>query len=158
MEGNVYPQAIAELNLRGFVSIGEDGSSIGLTSKGIEKAKKLLHSLGHPDYWLVVLLIKYGVDEVTDEAGDRGYAEEEEVQNLRKFGPKEKSHPSVGKECPACHIPFKEGDYTVLIPLGPGSNPEEREKARRGKSYNSVAVEVHWSCATGEEARPLEPA
>jgi len=76
VEGNVYPQAIAELNLRGFVSIGEDGSSIGLTDKGVEKAKKLLHSLGHPDYWLVVLLIKYGVDQVTDEAGDRGYADE----------------------------------------------------------------------------------
>ncbi len=68
----------------------------------------------------------------------------------RKFGPKTATHPSVGKECPACQVPFKEGDYTTLIALGPGDNEEAQEKARSGGFYNAVAVEVHWACATGE--------
>lgn len=66
---------------------------------------------------------------------------------LRKFGPKEKSHPSVGTECPACHKEFKEGDYTTLIPIGPGDNRGSQEKAKAGLGYNAVAVEVHWDCA-----------
>lgn len=65
----------------------------------------------------------------------------------RKFGPKEKDHPSVGRDCPACHEPFKAGDFTALIPLGPGNDEEQRERAREGRPYNAVAVEVHWECA-----------
>lgn len=46
---------------------------------------------------------------------------------LRKFGPKPKDHPSIGKPCPVCHRVFKEGDYTTLIPVGPGDDPEARK-------------------------------
>lgn len=69
----------------------------------------------------------------------------------RKFGPKSPDHPSIGRECPACHEPFITGDYTALIAMGPGGALEEREKARTGRPYNAVALEVHWACATGHE-------
>ena len=65
---------------------------------------------------------------------------------LRKFGPRQ-THPS--RECPACHNVFIPGDYTTLIALGPGADPEEQAKAAVGHAYNAVAIEVHWACATG---------
>jgi len=65
----------------------------------------------------------------------------------RKFGPKPKDHPSIGKACPACKKPFVENDYTTLIALGPGDNAEAREKAKAGRAYNAVAAEVHYDCA-----------
>ena len=72
------------------------------------------------------------------------------VEHGRKFGPKTADHPSVGEECRACWTPFKEGDYTTLIALGPGADPEEQDAAREGRAFNAVAIEVHWACATGE--------
>ena len=71
-------------------------------------------------------------------------------ENLRRFGPKKADHPSVGALCPACHEPFMAGDYTTLVALGPGNDPEAQERARDRRVYNAVASEVHWSCATGE--------
>ena len=68
---------------------------------------------------------------------------------MRKFGPKTKDHPSVGKLCPACQKPFAEGDYTTLIAYGPGDDPEAQRKAQKGQAYNAVAAEVHFSCAGG---------
>jgi hypothetical protein len=68
----------------------------------------------------------------------------------RKFGPKAADHPGVGRECPACHVPFSAGDYTTLVLLGPGDDPESQQRAREGRAYNAVAVEVHWACATGD--------
>lgn len=70
---------------------------------------------------------------------------------MRKFGPKAKNHPSIGVKCPACCEPFKKGDYTTLVELGPGDDPEERLKCRNGRSYTAVASEVHYACATGVE-------
>jgi hypothetical protein len=70
---------------------------------------------------------------------------------LRKFGPKTADDPVIGKLCPACDDPFKEGDFTTLIPIGPGKDPEQREKAMNGQAYNAVAIEVHYACATGNE-------
>lgn len=70
----------------------------------------------------------------------------------RIFGPKEKDDLSIGKICPACDKPFKEGDYTTLISLGPGDDPEAQERCRTGRPYNAVAQEVHYVCATGQEA------
>ena len=67
----------------------------------------------------------------------------------RHFGPKPADHPSVGQPCPACKVPFVEGDFTTLIPLGPGKDPEEQAKAREGRAYCAVAVEVHWDCSGG---------
>lgn len=70
----------------------------------------------------------------------------------RKFGPKAADHPSVGETCDGCGRDFVPGDYTTLIPIGPGDSPDEQEKARNGQAYNAIAIEVHWTCATGEPA------
>lgn len=66
---------------------------------------------------------------------------------MRKFGPKKADHPGVGELCPGCREPFKEGDYTTLVLIGPGNDPEERAKAEAGRAYNAVAIEAHWECA-----------
>lgn len=71
--------------------------------------------------------------------------------DLRRFGPKPTDFVPGPRDCPACKTPFAAGDFTTIVPLGPGSDPEERLKARNGLTYNAVAVEVHWACATGEE-------
>lgn len=65
----------------------------------------------------------------------------------KKFGPKQADHPSISEECPACKKPFKEGDYTTLLPIGPGDNEESRKRAAAGAAYNAVAIEVHWECS-----------
>lgn len=58
----------------------------------------------------------------------------------------------MGKKCPACNRQFGAGDYTTIIALGPGDDEKEQRKAATGRPYNAVAVEVHWTCATGEPA------
>lgn len=60
------------------------------------------------------------------------------------------SSPSIGQRCPACGRPFKVGDHTTLVSLGPGRNRASQNFARAGQPYQSVASEVHWACATGE--------
>lgn len=70
----------------------------------------------------------------------------------RRFGPKPADDPSIGTPCPACGIAFAIGDYTTLVALGPGADPESRERAREGRVYNAVALQVHYACATGEES------
>jgi len=72
------------------------------------------------------------------------------MNSLRKFGPKAENHLSVGEKCPACQQPFKIGDYTTLISLGPGDDPEAQEMCKADRPYNAIAVEVHYACATGE--------
>jgi hypothetical protein len=74
---------------------------------------------------------------------------EREAIAVRKFGPKSHGHPSIGTKCPACQQVFEAGDYTALVCLGPGDDPEEQAKAKSGRPYNAVAVEVHWECAGG---------
>lgn len=71
------------------------------------------------------------------------------------FGPKAADHPTVGLPCAACTGKFEVGDYTTLIPLGPGSDEEAQMRAYAGGFFNSVAVEVHWSCATGQDVLEL---
>ena len=66
---------------------------------------------------------------------------------MRKFGPKTIDHPSIGKLCPACQKPFKVGDFTTLVCLGPGDNIEAQMQAKEGRPYNAVAVEIHWDCS-----------
>lgn len=66
-----------------------------------------------------------------------------------KFGPKSSDHPSIGEICKVCGKSFKEGDYTTLIALGP-SDDEQRTRVKEGRSYNAVAVEVHWDCCASE--------
>lgn len=76
-------------------------------------------------------------------------------EDIRRFGPK--THESAeqdaiaGRRCPACHNPFQPGEYTTLIALGPGDDPESQERCQNGRTYNAVAVEVHYACATGRE-------
>ena len=68
---------------------------------------------------------------------------------IRKFGPKNSTHPSIGEVCKACGNAFVEGDYTTLIALGPGDDEEQQHKAKGGKPYTAVAVEIHYACAGG---------
>lgn len=68
----------------------------------------------------------------------------------RKFGPKEAGSMGIGELCPGCKMPFKVGDYTTLVTIGPGDSPEEQRNAREGRAYTAVAVEAHWTCVTGE--------
>lgn len=70
---------------------------------------------------------------------------------MRKFGPKTKDHPSIDELCPACKKPFKEGEYTTLIVLGPGDDPEQQKKAKDGRPYSAVAQELHWDCSEQKE-------
>ena len=69
---------------------------------------------------------------------------------LPKIGPKDIGHQTVGGTCLLCQELYEAGDYTTLLPLGPGGDPESRTLARAGEPYEGIAVEVHWSCATGE--------
>jgi hypothetical protein len=71
---------------------------------------------------------------------------------FRKFGPKKTDQDEDGKirACEACGKPFKKGDFTTLVSLGPGDDPEAQENCRMGRVYNAVAIEIHWICATGE--------
>lgn len=65
---------------------------------------------------------------------------------MRRFGPKSAEHPSVGKPCPLCLLPFKVGDYTTLLEIGP-ADEEEASRKRAGRVYTAEAREVHWECA-----------
>lgn len=71
---------------------------------------------------------------------------------MRKFGPKKADHPSIGELCSACKKPFVTGDYTTLVVLGPGDDPEEQAKRDAGRVYNGIAAEIHWACSTQEGA------
>jgi len=57
--------------------------------------------------------------------------------------------------CPACFAPILPGQIFTRIPLGPGSNPEKRERARSGALYNAVTAALHWACITGDESESL---
>ena len=54
--------------------------------------------------------------------------------------------------CLACGKSFEVGEKVVLVPLGPGDDPEERKKAAKGRAYNAVSIPVHLPCATGKDA------
>jgi hypothetical protein len=70
---------------------------------------------------------------------------------VRRSGPKKADHPSVGDTCQACHQPFKVGDFTTLVLLGPGDIEESRERRDAGRPYNAVAIEIHWDCSEQKE-------
>lgn len=73
--------------------------------------------------------------------------------DARKWGPLAADHPLVDgpDKCPGCDEVFKAGDYVTLVAVGPGVDPENREKAREGRPYTAVAIPVHYACATGHE-------
>lgn len=62
-----------------------------------------------------------------------------------------KDHPLVGEPCSACRELLKVFDPIVMIPLGPGSDKEQRKKARSGMAYNAISLVVHRACGTGAE-------
>jgi hypothetical protein len=66
---------------------------------------------------------------------------------MRKFEPLKPDHPLVGRECPACHVVFVAGDVTTLVPLGPGDDPDARQRRDEGRPYNAVAQPLHWDCS-----------
>lgn len=66
---------------------------------------------------------------------------------MDKFGPRRLDSTVA---CPACGLKIIQGQYSALISLGPGADEDEQKRCREGRPYNAVAVEVHWSCATGE--------
>lgn len=66
----------------------------------------------------------------------------------RVFGPKQATHPSVGRLCPVCHKAFVEGDYTMLIPKAPASE-DDAAKAAAGLPYTAEALEIHLQCEGG---------
>jgi hypothetical protein len=69
---------------------------------------------------------------------------------MGKFAPLKLGHPLIGEICLACQKPFVAGDVTTLIALGPGDDPEAREKAKKRLPYSAVAVPVHWDCVDPE--------
>lgn len=71
------------------------------------------------------------------------------VPGLPKIGPKPIGHPTVGGVCLLCQESYKVNDYTTLLPLGPGADQESRTLCKADQPYEGIAVEVHWSCATG---------
>jgi len=70
---------------------------------------------------------------------------------LRTFRPKTTDHPTRGMPCIVCTQPIEAGEVTAILPLGPGSDPDTRRRAREGQVYDSVAIEVHIACITGQE-------
>lgn len=50
-----------------------------------------------------------------------------------KGGPKKETHPSIGKCCPVCSVPFKVGDYTTILVQGT-------------EGCNAYGQEIHWEC------------
>ena len=69
--------------------------------------------------------------------------------DFARFGPKPADHVSVGMMCPGCGELFAPGDYTTLVPIGPGADVEARKKQRDGRPYSAVAIEVHAACVAG---------
>lgn len=68
---------------------------------------------------------------------------------IKRIGPKAYHHQNVGRPCIACGVPLVVGDYTALIDLGPGGDPEQQRKAYAGIAFQAVAAEIHWACAAG---------
>lgn len=73
------------------------------------------------------------------------------------YGPKPADSREVGRPCPACQRVLVEGDTVSVHVLGPGPNQAARRKAREGKPFEGIAVELHWACATGDESYEAAP-
>ena len=66
-----------------------------------------------------------------------------------RFGPLEDGDPNVGRVCPGCREALQVGDRPALVVIGPGADPEERQRARDGRAYNAVAIVAHEECVYG---------
>lgn len=76
------------------------------------------------------------------------------IPGLPKIGPKDIGHFTVGGVCLLCQDSYRVGDYTTILPLGPGSDPASRTLCKADEPYEGIGVEVHWICATGRQ--PIE--
>ncbi len=81
------------------------------------------------------------------------YLRTENVPHVSRTFTKAADHPTAGMVCLGCGEPFAAGDRTVLVLLGPGGDPEARQKAVDGRFYNAVCAELHAACATGDPDR-----
>lgn len=66
----------------------------------------------------------------------------------RPFGPRPPDEPRI---CPACGRAIVTGQHTGLVPLGPGVDEGERQRARTGQEYHAIAIECHFACISGSE-------
>lgn len=71
----------------------------------------------------------------------------------RSFPPMMADHPMAQERCPACGDVF-EGQASVLLVLGPGSDPEALEKMQQGRWFNAAAVAVHEACSIANVGPP----
>jgi hypothetical protein len=80
---------------------------------------------------------------------------EAEQADPAQFGPQPITSSEIGEPCLACGGTLDPGDMVAVRPLGPGSNPQARANARAGLPFEAVTIELHWACATGDEAYQL---
>ena len=62
--------------------------------------------------------------------------------DVRRFGPKEEQHPSLGTKCGKCGVAFAVGDYTALLTIN-----------TKDLTPNVAIVEAeeqHWACAVSK--------
>ena len=52
--------------------------------------------------------------------------------------------------CTACNAPIGEGQGFTMSVLGPGTDPEARERCQAGKPFAALSTLLHWACATGD--------
>ena len=68
---------------------------------------------------------------------------------MRTYAPLPTDDPMIRDKmtCPGCKKPFREGDITTLIFIGPGDDEEERALAKAGQPYLGVGIPAHAACA-----------
>ena len=84
----------------------------------------------------------------------RIYYRTDQVPIIGSAVKKAKDHVSVGDLCPVCGKEFQIGEYTCLIVLGPGDDPEARSRALHFLFYTAHAVEAHVLCTGRMEPEP----
>jgi hypothetical protein len=73
----------------------------------------------------------------------------QQLKAIQRIGPLRFNDQTIGYMCFACLIPFKVGDYTTLVKLGPGNDPVKQECERKKLPYDAVFLQVHFACGTG---------
>lgn len=61
--------------------------------------------------------------------------------------PLDPGHPLTYTLCPGCDFPLGNEAPVALVYVGPGPDPEDRQKAREGRWHTGAAVAVHALCA-----------
>jgi hypothetical protein len=111
-------------------------------------------------------LAKRGVERVEDNAvvvipRSEGITVIGAPRHYLVLGPKKPDHPTIGAVCLACGRMLREGDYTTMVALGPGPDPQTKLACLAGKPYAAQGLELHYTCVTGmlpEDAEKPKPA